>query len=190
MLCLTFSTPPSWAAQALADTPMLLSDHYHLERKAAAMAQSVVAKWGEAYPRLVAPMTALIAEENDHARRVDVFRREYAAVFDPRRGNPYVRALRRRIAPEGATLCDLLLTSALIEARSAERFRLLADAARGSALGGFYEDLYASEVGHYRLFTELAGELFGEPRAESWLALLAAHEGQVARDLPTGPRMH
>jgi tRNA-(ms[2]io[6]A)-hydroxylase len=190
MLCLTYRTPPSWAEAALADMPMLLSDHYHLELKAAAMAQSMIAKWGESYPRLIAPMTRLIAEETEHAGRVDRFRKEYGVVFDPRRGNPYVRALRRRIACEGATLCDLLLTSALIEARSAERFRLIADAGRGSAPAGFYEDLYSAEVGHYVLFTELAAELFGEERTRERLAILAAHEAETARTLPAGPRIH
>jgi len=190
MLCLTYATPPSWADQALANIPLLLSDHFFLEHKAAAMAQSVIAKWGAAHPKLIPLLTDLTREELEHADRVMAFRKRHGMPADGRRGNPYVRALRQRIAGDGASLCDLLLTSALIEGRSSERFRLLADAARGTELGGFYEDLYASEVGHYVLFTNLAADLFGEDRMRCRLAVLAEHEGKVVAGLPHLPRMH
>lgn len=190
MLCLQFDTPAEWAEQALADVPLLLSDHRHLELKASRMALSVAAKWGDRRPALVPLMDALSAEELEHAARVERLQDQYGRPPDPRRGNPYVRALRRRIAAEGFTLPDLLLVNSLIEARSAERFRLLARTARGTTLGGFYEDLYAAEVGHHVLFTGLAAELVGEERMRARLAVLSGHEADVVRGLPCAPRMH
>jgi tRNA-(ms[2]io[6]A)-hydroxylase len=190
MLCLTYDTPAEWADRALADLPMLLSDHHALEIKAALMAEAVVRKWGDRFPKLAPLMAALSAEERGHADLVAGFLDRHGRPADPRRGNPYVQALRRRIAADGAGLLDLLLVNSLIEARSSERFRLLARAARGSELGRFYEDLYASEVGHYVLFTDLAADLFGEDRMKHRLAVLADFEGQVVRGLETGARIH
>lgn len=190
MLCLTYRTPPTWAEQALADVPLLLSDHYFLEQKAALMAESVIAKWGDRFPKLVPLMRDLAAEELEHAERVARMQAAHPRPTDTRRGNPYVKALRRRIAADGATLCDLLLVNSLIEARSAERFRLLAKAAGGTELGGFYEDLYASEVGHHVLFTRVAADLFGTERMEARLAVLSAAEGEIVAGLPMLPRIH
>ncbi|MBK9383311.1 MAG: hypothetical protein IPN34_00590 [Planctomycetes bacterium] len=92
--------------------------------------------------------------------------------------------------PTVHTLLDRLLVAALIEGRSCERFRLLARATRGSALGGFYEDLYAAEARHYAFFTEIAGAIAPETQVAKRFRELARFEGELVAELPHGPRIH
>jgi len=53
-------------------------------------------------------------------------------------------------------LVEKLLMNALIEARSAERFKLLSQHLTDPELTSFYHELMISEAGHYRNFIELA----------------------------------
>ncbi len=48
------------------------------------------------------------------------------------------------------------MISALIEARSCERFKLLAEVCDDKELAKLYRGLWASEHGHYRTFIQLA----------------------------------
>jgi len=94
--------------------------------------------------------------------------------------------------PSGS-LADRLLVGALIEARSCERFRLLADglAARGDALTSFYEGLFACEARHYTTMVELAAEVRGdEALVRGRLAELARAEGEIAARLGVRPTIH
>lgn len=161
MLCLTYSTDPSWAETAANDLPTLLSDHAHCEMKAASNALSLAARW-PSIPRLVRALAAIAEEELRHFRAVlaELERRgiplgkpevdEYAALLRkaaPRTHAPGASAGEKarggsaragRAAPSPpqtamTILVDRLLVGALIEARSCERFRLLTRAfeARG-----------------------------------------------------------
>ena len=53
-------------------------------------------------------------------------------------------------------LLDKLLFSALIEARSCERFRVLSLNIEDQELASFYHELMISEAGHYTLYLSLA----------------------------------
>jgi tRNA-(ms[2]io[6]A)-hydroxylase len=190
MLALTYDTPPAWADGALADLPALLLDHYLLEVKAACQARWLETHCGERLASSLRDLRALGKEEEAHAKRVQTFLRELGDGARPRGENRYVRGLRRHISRTGFALHDRLLVSALIEGRSCERFRLLARAARGTALGGFYEDLYAAEARHYAFFLELAAEVAGEDAVRTRLAELARFEGELVASLPHGARIH
>jgi len=191
MLGLEYDTPGDWASHALADPAALLLDHLFCERKAAAMALSLLATPVGDRPGVGALLRALANEEIEHAERVERLLAERTAPRQARGGNPYAQGLRRAIHAGGHDRSlDLLIVSSLIEARSAERFQLLASELRGSTLGGFYEDLWASEVGHYRLFVELAVGAFGESTALARLAELRRCEAALVRGLLPGPRIH
>ena len=87
-------------------------------------------------------------------------------------------------------LVDRLLISALIEARSCERFEVLARRCLDRELARFYDGLSSSELGHYRVFLHLAGLV--QPEAEvmrRWQELLAAEAALIAAQ-PAGFRMH
>jgi tRNA-(ms[2]io[6]A)-hydroxylase len=74
-------------------------------------------------------------------------------------------------------LIDRLLFSALIEARSCERFRVLSENIRAKELATFYRDLMISEAGHYTLFLGFARQYAGtvdvEARWKEWLSFEA-----------------
>jgi tRNA-(ms[2]io[6]A)-hydroxylase len=53
-------------------------------------------------------------------------------------------------------LCDRLLFSAMIEARSCERFKVLSENIKDPELAKFYRDLMISEAGHYTTFLGFA----------------------------------
>ncbi|MBL8897099.1 MAG: tRNA-(ms[2]io[6]A)-hydroxylase [Planctomycetes bacterium] len=190
MLALAYDTPPTWTDAALADLPSLLLDHYFLEIKAACSARWLEAHHAEALALHLKDLRALAKEEEAHAKRVQGFLHASGDGARPQRENRYVLGLRRLIAADGHKLLDRLLIAALIEGRSCERFRLLAHAERGSALGGFYEDLYAAEARHYAFFLELAAEIAPSALAEARFRELARAEGELVAGLPHGPRIH
>lgn len=191
MLGLLWDTPRDWAAGALAEPGKLLLDHLFCERKAAAMALHVRRAQGARFPWLAPLLTDLAAEETRHAEQVERLMRDHPPARLERGGDRYAQELRKLWQGRGRdTFLDQLLVCGLIEARSAERFRLLADAARGTPLGSFYEDLYAAEVNHYTSFVRWAGDIYGVTPMEARLAEVRAAEAAIARALPPGPRIH
>lgn len=191
LLGLHHRTPPDWAAQALADPARLLLDHYFCECKAAATARLLLRRHGGKHPPLAKLMTDLAAEEMGHADQVLRFLKDYPRPAPEKGGNRYAQALRDLCRdPEGENFLDLLIVCSLIEARSAERFRLLADCAHGSTLGRFYADLYAAEVNHFVLFVKLAHEIHGGERAEQRLREMRQAEARIVLALPWGSRVH
>ena len=117
------------------------------------------------------------------------------SIFSARRGVELRKAanVSGKQTPE-ASLIDRLLVASLIEARSCERFRLLADAlaARGDALADFYEDLFACEARHYTTLVDLAIEAAGgdEAGVRGRLAALARQEGVIAARLGVRASIH
>jgi tRNA-(ms[2]io[6]A)-hydroxylase len=190
-LGLHYATPPAWADRVLADPGPLLLDHLFAEKKAAAMALHTLKVHGPRFPILKGLMNALAAEELEHADRVERILKDYPPQLPQKGGNRYAKELRKLWQVQGRdNFLDMLLVCGLIEARSAERFRLLADCARGTSLGTFYEDLFASEVNHYVLFSGLGADFFGEELMTQRLEEMRAVEAQLIQALPPGPRIH
>jgi tRNA-(ms[2]io[6]A)-hydroxylase len=197
VLCLTRPTPPRWAEIAADDLDSLLADHAHCEMKAATNALSLATRW-PATPRVARALTDLAEEELRHFREVLALLEGRGVELGRPDVDAYAADLRRAAnassdkTPAGS-LADRLLVGALIEARSCERFRLLADAlaARGDALASFYEDLFASEARHYKTLVELAVEVLGdEPRVRERLAVIARAEGDIAARLGARATIH
>jgi tRNA-(ms[2]io[6]A)-hydroxylase len=88
-------------------------------------------------------------------------------------------------------MLDQLLTMALIEARSCERFKRLSEGLSDPYLQQFYRRFMESEAGHYTLFIELA-ETYLDPdrvrnRWKEWLA----YESEIIKNLEIrGDRIH
>jgi len=77
---------------------------------------------------------------------------------------------------------DLMCAHALIEARSCERFRLLA-ARLPAPLAAFYESLRHCEARHFELYVrlaQLAADAADPSQAQTRLAELAAVEAELA----------
>jgi tRNA-(ms[2]io[6]A)-hydroxylase len=192
MLGLHYETPAEWADQALAKPADLMLDHLFCERKAAAMALHTLRVHGKRFPKLKQLMTDLAAEEFEHAEQCEKFLKELPEKpVAQLGGNLYAQGLRKLWHVKGRdNFLDMLLVCSLIEARSAERFKLLADCAKSSSFGNFYSDLYASEVGHYNLFIGLGVDFYGEEETQKRLHEMRVAEAQLVRSLPVGPRIH
>lgn len=175
----------------MADLPGLLADHAHCELKAAQSALSMVGRFGQEAPELLEPLTKLAREETAHFRQVcEQLQARKVSLGRPEKDR-YVAALRKAARQDGAApiLLDRLLVSALIEARSCERFQVLADGVPDEELRSFYRGLMASEARHFSLFRGLAEARFGA-EARRRLARLAEREAEVAHALPLGPTVH
>jgi tRNA 2-(methylsulfanyl)-N6-isopentenyladenosine37 hydroxylase len=194
MLCLKVPTDGAWAAEAVLCADSVLVDHAHCELKAASNALSLVARHpGD--PLLARALTDLAREEIEHYQRVlDVLASRGVPVGPPP-VDAYAAALRRAASelPRKAGLAilvDRLLVGAIIEARSCERFQLLAEATRGgdAELHALWKELLASEARHYRTFVDLAVRAAGGDRAGvvARLDALAELEGGIVKALGDG----
>jgi tRNA-(ms[2]io[6]A)-hydroxylase len=189
-------TPDSWAALALRDPLALLSDHAHLEKKAAANALELVNRWpAPSRPDEWTQTLAIVAsDEAMHLSSVIRLLTERGGRLERVHRNDYARQLRGHVrkgqGPE--ELLDRLLVSALIELRSCERFEILARhcADVDPVLARFYKRLWASELGHYRVFLRLAEWVVPAQEVEvRWREMLRIEADTIAAQ-PPGPRMH
>jgi tRNA-(ms[2]io[6]A)-hydroxylase len=194
-LPLRYQTPPDWAREVLARPLELLNDHAHLEKKAAANALELLNRWPEPRPpeNWVAAMTAVARDEVEHLAVVTRLLARRGGKLTKQHSNPYASALRALVRQGGGPgeLVDRLMVSALIEARSCERFKLLGEAcAEDAELRKLYRGLWASEHGHYRTFIQLAEEIEASDRvAKRWDEMLDAEAHIIATQSP-GVRMH
>ena len=189
-------TPDEWAVRALAEPLALLNDHAYLEKKAAANALELLNRWPEPSPpeAWTTTLTSVAHDEASHLNSVVRVLVRRGGRLERTHRNPYANALRLLVRKGRGSeeLVDRLLISALIEARSCERFLALArvSAETDRELSRFYSRLGASELGHYRVFLELAGHVLPNAEVQArWAELLQAEAAILAEQSP-GPRMH
>jgi len=191
-------TPAGWADLAVRRLDELLVDHAHCEQKAASMAVALIGRF-PAHPGLARDMLALAHEEMQHFRQVlDRIEARGGRLTKPG-PDTYVRELREwSFHHRGGlgALGDLLLLSAFVEARSAERFRLLAERLGKETapdlldLGAFYVRLADAESRHWERFRDLALTADRDESVEARLAEMAAAEAAILIRRPLEPRMH
>jgi tRNA-(ms[2]io[6]A)-hydroxylase len=190
VLNLAAETEQGWAEAVGRHLPELLLDHAHCEKKAASTAINLVFKY-QWIPALMAPLSAHAREELEHfelcLRALD----ERGWAFGPLEPSPYAARLFRAVRHgEPERLVDTLLVMSLIEARSCERMKLLAESLPDPALAGLYRSLLASEARHHTTFVDLAATIVGREAVKQRLPALAAHEAEVLAELPREARMH
>ncbi len=192
MLHLLEPTNPRWVDAAAEDLTGLLMDHAHCELKAAQSALAIVGRFGADAPVLIEPLSDLAREETAHFRQVYALIGEHQGELGKPEKDEYVADLMKAARSDEKKepiLLDRLLVSALIEARSCERFKLLSEGLPSEQLRTFYQGLMAAEARHFRLFSGLAESIFGID-ARHRLAELARREARVAHALPLGPQVH
>ncbi|MAB72654.1 MAG: tRNA-(ms[2]io[6]A)-hydroxylase [Planctomycetaceae bacterium] len=198
-LPLRIDTPDDWGTRALQETCALLNDHAHLEKKAAQNALELLHRWPEPTPpdNWVVAMTAVARDEVEHLALVVRLLSRRGGRLTKSHSNRYAAALRGLVRGGGleATI-DRLMISALIEARSCERFEILARIAEDEPLAKIYRGLWASERGHYLSFIDLArqvaaleGSAMVEHVESRWDEMLDAEAAVIQKQAP-GPRMH
>lgn len=187
---LSSSTPAGWVERVARRPLELLADHAHCELRAAASAQTLIARHG-GDAELAAALCEVAREELEHFARVLELLARRGGALTPARPNPYAEGLlAQRAHRQSELLLDRLLVSALIEARSLERFVLLADELPDPELAAFYRSLVPSEAGHRALFVELALARHPRERVLERLSELCAAEAELLERLEFAPRMH
>jgi len=183
-------TSEVWVQQALANMDTILLDHAQCERKAAGTAIQMMSRYPSS-DRLVRELTAIAQEELSHYEQVNQWLDKRGIPLQPVTPPPYGASLKklvRRQEPE--RMLDLLLVSALIEARSHERLGLLGAHCPDPQLAKFYRSLMASEARHYGSYWLLAVEYFDADLVKERLAELAEQESEILSVLHPEPRVH
>ncbi|UOG72912.1 tRNA-(ms[2]io[6]A)-hydroxylase [Hymenobacter tibetensis] len=193
ILKLKLNTDPRWVDIASKNIEDILVDHAWCEQKAASTGISMIIHYPEK-TRLVDELTDLVAEEWSHFERVllELRKRGYQ-LGRPRRDEYVVQLLAhvRKGGPRERQLLDQLLVSALIEARSCERFKLLWKHIPDPELSKFYYELMVSEAGHFVSYVDLAKEYCDPKDVEARLQELLKIEGEIVTNLPVrDDRMH
>lgn len=178
-------TDPRWVDIASKTIEEILIDHAWCEQKAASSGISLIVMFPEK-AEMVAQVSQIVAEEWSHFERVlqELNIRGYS--LGPARRDEYVirlSALEKKGGSRDHQLVEKLLQSALIEARSCERFKLLFEGLEDAALKRFYYDFMVSEAGHYVAFVEMAKKYLPEKQVKNRLAELLEQEAGIMQTL-------
>jgi tRNA-(ms[2]io[6]A)-hydroxylase len=171
-------TPEAWVAAAVERWRELLVDHANCEKKAASTALALMFAYPEDHALAMA-LSRLAREELRHFEQVRRVMLTLGVDFERQQPGRYASGLRGMLCTsEPGRKLDLLLSGALIEARSAERFRLLSSRLQ-APLAEFYTQLERSEARHFELYVNLARTA----APDEWqrrLSVLAAREAELA----------
>ncbi len=175
---LTAATPAAWVERALTELPVLLLDHAACEQKAAATALATLHRYPQ-HAWLVERMSRLAREELRHFEQVRALMQRRGVAWRALLASRYAGGLRAELRrDEPGRLVDTLLVGALIEARSCERFALLAPLLP-EEVGRFYAGLLASEARHFENYLALARRAADTSDIETRLEQLAAAEARL-----------
>ena len=177
VLRLQLPTDPRWVNIVEKNIEEILTDHAWCEQKAATNAITIITNNSE-HQDLVQDLLALAKEEIDHFEQVHNLIIKRGLKLGRERKDDYVNELYLYMKKSGngsrvSGLVERLLFSAMIEARSCERFKVLSENIKDEELSKFYRDLMESEAGHYTTFITYArkyGEgIDVEKRWREWL---------------------
>jgi tRNA 2-(methylsulfanyl)-N6-isopentenyladenosine37 hydroxylase len=193
MLGLKLATDPRWVNIAQMNIEDILIDHAYCEQKAASTGISLILQFPER-EKLVEVVSPIVAEEWGHFRMVMKELKKRGLKFGKKRVDSYVvelQKLERKGDKIERQLMDKLLVSAIIEARSCERFRLLSENIQDNDLKEFYHELMISEAGHYTTFVDLAKEYMPEDEVKRRLDEMLEGEAEIIKNLAIrGDRVH
>ncbi len=190
MLSLQSVTSDQWLAQVDKYLDEILVDHAHCEHKAAAVAMSLLGAYIE-NRELCEEMTKIVEEELEHFHMVLDLLQKRGIEFRLQPPGHYGRELRQLVRPnEPDRAVDRLLIGGLIEARSCERFSLLAKHVKDKELAEFYEGLFESEARHHSTYVRLAKQFADAEVVKARLNELAAAEAEIIAKGNPLPRMH
>ena len=151
LLC---KTDPAWVNVILENFDEFLQDHANCERKASALAMSLVVKYPDR-DLIIPDLITLAQEELEHFRQVYVLMQSRGLALTKDIQDPYVNLLLDEMRSGRAErFLDRMLISSVIECRGAERFKIISQALQDPALKTFYRDLWAAEAKHGHQFVE------------------------------------
>jgi len=188
---LTVDSKKEWVEAVLADFDTFLQDHADCERKASAMALSLVAK----YPNRKEIIPELIdtsVEELEHFRDVYEIMQKRGIQLSHEIGQDfYVKKLLDGCrSGREERFMDRLLLASIVETRGAERFRMIYEALGEGDLKDFYHRLWASEAKHGEVFVKMALKYFDESDVYKRLEEMKETEGKILNELPIRSALH
>ncbi len=193
-LPLRIKTPALWAEAVLENPNALLSDQVYLEKKAANNALEFLNLWPgpQAPVHWLSSVASIARDETQHMQMVLKLLEKKGGRLEPVHKNPYANDLRTLIRKGKGQqdLADRLLVSALIEARSCERFIRLSESAADMDLARFYKSLVSSENGHYKMFVEMAKKVLKPKEVEVRWDKLLDEEAAIIEKQPVGFKIH
>lgn len=184
-------TPEEWLNEACRKLPEMLLDHANCELKAASTALGFLYRYPDR-AALAQRMSKLAREELRHFEQVRSIMDEMDIPFERLSASRYAGRLRDAARQsEPYKLLDMLLIGALIEARSCERFAMIAPKLP-EKLGKFYTGLLASEARHFEHYIAFARSECGVSDAEidARLAELKEIEAALIADPDPEFRFH
>lgn len=182
MLRLQLPTDPRWVNIVEKNIEEILTDHAWCEQKAASNAITIITINSE-YPDLVTDMLALAKEEIEHFEMVHEIIKKRGLTLGRERKDEYVGELAKYMKQSNtgsrvSGFVERMLFSAMIEARSCERFKVLSENIKDEELSKFYWDLMESEASHYTTFITYARKYGAgidvEKRWREWLEFEAS----------------
>ncbi|RED93862.1 tRNA-(ms[2]io[6]A)-hydroxylase [Marinoscillum furvescens] len=193
VLGLNLPTDPRWVNIAEMNIEDILVDHAYCEQKAASSCISLIVQYPDK-EEIVEMLTPVVAEEWAHFERVIEQIKKRGYKLGKMRKDEYVAALSQILKKGGSReqqLVEKLLMNALIEARSAERFKLLWKNIGDEELSRFYYELMVSEAGHYNNFIDLAKTYMPEDYVVNRWQEFLSEEAKIMQSLEVrGDRMH
>jgi len=193
ILGLQLPTDPRWVNLAEKSLEDILTDHAYCEQKAATSCISLIQRYGDK-EKLVNELSPIVTEEWGHFRMVLAELQKRNLKLGKQRKDEYVNALLDFQVKGGSyedNLLDRLLTMAMIEARSCERFKRLSEGLDNEYLRNFYRRFMESEAGHYTLFIELAETYIDKEKVRRRWKQWLEHETIIMQELEVrGDRIH
>lgn len=193
ILGLQLPTDPRWVDLTAISIEAILTDHAYCEQKAATTCISLIQRYN-GYSKMVQELAPIVTEEWGHFRLVLGELTKRGFTLGKQRKDVYVNKLldfQIKGDSEEKRFLDQMLTMALIEARSCERFKRLSEGLNDAYLKKFYRMFMESEAGHYTCFIKLAEHYIPKTtvrkRWKEWLA----YEVEIMKEIEIrGDRIH
>jgi len=192
MLGLKLKTDPRWVNIVEGNIEEILTDHAWCEQKAATNVITLITHNSE-HEELVTELLEIAKEELEHFQMVHNIIKERGYKLGRERKDHYVNELVKFLKKDGSrndAFVDRLLFSAMIEARSCERFKVLSQNIQDPELAKFYKDLMISEAGHYTTFLgfarKYAEKVDVDKRWKEWLEF----EGELITNYGKSETIH
>ncbi len=193
ILGLKLPTDPRWVSLAEISLEDILTDHAYCEQKAALTCISLIQRYSDR-EKMVIELSPIVTEEWGHFRLVLAELHKRGLKLGKQRKDEYVNALlafQKKGGHINDRFLDQMLSMALIEARSCERFKRLSEGLNDPYMQKFYRRFMESEAGHYTLFIDLSETYVGKEKVrkrwEEWLQ----YEAEIIQQLTVrGDRIH
>lgn len=193
ILGLQLPTDPRWVDLAGISLEAILTDHAYCEQKAATTCITLIQRYSDK-DKLINELAPIVTEEWGHFRLVLQELRKRGLQLGKQRRDEYVNKLmefQKKGGAEEDRFLDNMLTMALIEARSCERFKRLSEGLNDAYMRHFYRRFMESEAGHYALFIDLAETYIDKEKVRKRWGEWLAYETEIMKALEVrGDRIH